>query len=99
MLMGNEVRDLLDALHEGTMTLEEVARRFRARRWPRRDERRPSSYQELAIEELQDPDPYIPGSYDDVVAAYDLGHLTDAQYAVLVHAIAEAQRAEDVADQ
>jgi len=52
-----------------------------------------------AIEELQDPDPYIPGSYDDVVAAYDLGHLTDAQYAVLVDAIAAAQRTEDAADQ
>jgi hypothetical protein len=91
--MSNEVRDLLDALHEGTVTLDEVAQRFRARKWPSRDERQPSSFRELAAAELEDPDPYIPGSYDDVVAAYDLGRLTDPQYAVLAEAIAEAQRA------
>ena len=34
--MSNEVTDLIDALHEGRLTVEEVARRFRKRTWPRR---------------------------------------------------------------
>ena len=53
---------------------------------------------ELAAAELEDPEPYIPGSYDDVAAAYHGGRLTDEQYAVLSEAIAEAQRAEDAGD-
>jgi len=89
--MSNEVRDLLDALNAGTMTLEEVAQRFRTRKWPDRAEPSTASRIELAAE-LEDPDPYIPGSYDDVVAAYDLGRLSDDQYAVLAEAIAEGQR-------
>jgi hypothetical protein len=93
--MSNEVRDLLDALHEGTIRLDEVAQRFKARKWPHRSEPRPTTYREAAAAELQDPDPYLPGSIDDVVAAYDLGRLTDEQYGVLAAAVAEAQRAED----
>jgi len=50
---------------------------------------------EMAAAELEDPEPYIPGSYDDVVAAYDRGRLTDVQYETLVDAIAEARRAEE----
>lgn len=50
---------------------------------------------EMAATELEDPDPYIPGSYDDVVAAYDRGRLTDVQYETLVNAIAEARRTEE----
>jgi hypothetical protein len=49
----------------------------------------------MAAAELEDPDPYIPGSYDDVVAAYDRGRLTDAQYETLVDVIAEARRTEE----
>lgn len=90
--MSNEVTRLLDALHDGSMTLNEVAERFRSRTWPHRLEPQPNSYLEMAAAELEDPDPYIPGSYDDVVAAYDRGRLTDAQYAVLVTAIAESRR-------
>jgi len=96
--MTNEVRSLLDALHEGTMSLDEVAQRFKDRKWPRRSEPRPTTYREAAAAELRDPDPYLPGSYDDVVAAYDLGRLTDEQYAVLAAAIADAQRSEDATE-
>jgi hypothetical protein len=32
------------------------------------------------------PQPYAPGSFDEVVLAYDLGQLTDAGYAVLAEA-------------
>jgi hypothetical protein len=95
--MSNEVSDLLDALYRGDITLDEVARKFRERRWPRRRRPEPASYLELAARELEDPDPYIPGSYDDVAAAYHIGHLTDTQYDVLTDAIAESKRAEDAA--
>src|SRR5262249_55676509 len=93
--MSNEVLHLLDALHEGSMTLDEVAERFRHRSWPHRVRPRPGSYLEMAAAEQEDPDPYIPGSYDDVVAAYDRGRLNDAQYKTLVNAIAEARRTEE----
>jgi hypothetical protein len=90
--MTNEVTDMLDALHAGAMTLEQVADSFRRRQWPDRRRPRPESIQEMAAAELLDPDVYVPGSYDDVVAAYDRGRLTDPQYAVLARAIADAQR-------
>ena|SRR5215472_16039071 len=93
--MSNEIADLLNALHNGSMTLDEVAERFRHRSWPHGVDPRPSSYLEMAAAELEDPEPYIPGSYDDVVAAYDRGRLTDVQYQILVDAIAEARRAEE----
>jgi hypothetical protein len=92
--MTNEVADLLDALHQGSMTLDEVAERFRHRSWPTRKRPQPRSFLEAAAADLEDPDPYIPGSYDDVVAAYDRGQLTDDQYAVLAKAIADATTAE-----
>jgi hypothetical protein len=93
--MTNEVAELLDALHEGNMTLDEVADRFRKRSWPTRSSRRPRSFLEAAAADMEDPEPYIPGSYDDVVAAYDRGRLTDDQYAVLAEAITEAGQTED----
>jgi hypothetical protein len=49
----------------------------------------------MAKSEMQDPDPYVPGSSDDVAAAYHRGQLTDDQYAVLISAIAESKSAED----
>jgi hypothetical protein len=90
-----EVGELLTALRNGTMTLDEVARRFRERRWPRRQAQSTASYIELAKRALEDPEPDVPGSLDEVDAAYDLGQLTDDQYDVLVEAAAESMRAED----
>jgi hypothetical protein len=95
--MSSEVSDLLDALYRGDTTLDDVAEKFRQRRWPRRRRPEPATYLELAARELEDPDPFVPGSYDDVAAAYHIGRLTDSQYAALVEAIAESERAEDAA--
>ena len=39
---------------------------------------------------MQDPPPNVPGSFDDVVAAYDRGEITHAQYWTLVEAVADA---------
>jgi hypothetical protein len=93
--MNNEVTDLLAALRDGTMTTEEVAEKFKQRAWPRRQRPEPASYLEMASQEMRDPEPYVPGSYDDVAAAYHRGELSDEQYAVLIEAIAESKRSED----
>ncbi len=96
--MNNEVTDLLNALHEGKLTVNDVAKRFRERNWPQRQQPEPGSYAEMVVAEAADPDPYIPGSYDDVAAAYHRGQLTDSQYSVLIEAIAESKRASDASD-
>lgn len=93
--MKNEVTDLLDALYDGAMTVDEVARRFRERTWPRRQAATPNSFLEMAAAELQDPELYVSGSYDDVAAAYHRGRLSDADYAVLIEAIADSKAASD----
>jgi hypothetical protein len=93
--MTSEVSDLIKALRDGTMTLDEVAQRFRDRQWPRRRRPRPASYLEMAARTQEDPEPYVPGSFDDVVDAYDRGDLSRAEYRVLSEAVAESKRAED----
>lgn len=93
--MTNEIADLLNALHEGTISLDQVAQRFREHKWPRRSQPEPTSYLESAAAELQDPHPYVPGSFDDVTLAYDRGRLSSDQYDALARAMAEAKRAED----
>jgi hypothetical protein len=92
--MTSEVRDLLTALHQGTVSLEEVEQRFRQRAWPWRRPSQPVTYLEMAAAELLDPDPYLPGSFDDVVAAYDAGTITRDQFRVLAQAVAKAPRAD-----
>lgn len=93
--MSSEVTQLIDALCSGTMSLEEVASRFRRRSWPRMQKPEPETYLELAAAAQEDPEPYIPGSFDDVVVAYDQGKLTDDEYTVLSEAAAQSKRAED----
>jgi hypothetical protein len=92
--MTSEVNDLLKALREGHMALDEVAEKFRQRQWPRRKPR-PTTYAELAKAELEDPEPLVPGSFDDVALAYHRGELSDREYQVLAAAMAESKEAED----
>lgn len=96
--MSNEVVELINALHEGTMTVDEVAQRFRVRTWPRRRRPTSDSYLDALAAELQDPDPYIPESFDDVIAAYDQRKISREQLRILSDAVADAQRAEDAAE-
>jgi len=49
----------------------------------------------MAAAELQDPDPYIPNSFDDVAAAFHQKKITRDQFRALSEAVAYAQRAED----
>jgi hypothetical protein len=93
--MTSEVSDLLKALQDGTMTLEQVAQRFRERKWPRRRRSPPASYLEMAARAQEDPEPYDPESFDDVTAAYHSGELSDSEYDTLAEAMAESKRAED----
>jgi hypothetical protein len=93
--MSNEVTDLIGALQDGSMSLEEVARRFRERSWPRRRRPAPTNYLEMAAAAQEDPEPYVPGSFDDVAAAHQQRKITDAEYAVLSDAVAASKLAED----
>jgi hypothetical protein len=93
--MTTEVNDLIAALRDGTMNLDQVAQRFRNRPWPRRAKPLPTTYMELATAAQEDPEPTEPGSFDEVDAAYYQGKITDEQYEVLAQAMAESMRAED----
>jgi hypothetical protein len=93
-MTDGDVRDLLTALRTGTLTLDEVAHRFRSRVWPDQAAPEPQTYLELAAEGLRDPEPDVPGSFDEVTAAYDRGELTREQYRTLAHAVADAINAE-----
>lgn len=87
-----EVRELLAALRANTVTLTEVAEQFRRRAWARSLRPEPRTFREMA--EQLDPGLPVPGSIDDLTAAYDRGDLTADQYDVLAAAIAGAFRAE-----
>jgi hypothetical protein len=76
------------------MSLEQVAQRFRERSWPRTTPPPATSYLELAQRASEDPRPDVPDSFDDVVAAYGRGEITEEQYDVLGNAVAESIRNE-----
>lgn len=94
--MNTDVTELIAALQNGSMTLEEVADRFRERSWPRRNTKKAATYLDLAAAAERDPDPYLEGSFDDVAAAFHRGELSDVQYEALAQAMAESMRQEDM---
>jgi hypothetical protein len=93
--MTGEVSDMIKALRDGSMTLDQVAQQFRERKWPRRKRKPPASYLEMAARAQEDPEPYDPESFDDVTAAYHRDELSDSEYDTLAEAMAESKRAED----
>jgi hypothetical protein len=93
--MSSDVDKMIESLRDGSMSLDEIARRFRKRSWPRRKLQPPTDYMELATAAQQDPDTYRSGSFDDVIAAHQDGRITDSEYAVLSEAVAESKRNED----
>ena len=98
MTSASEVTDLITALREGSMSLDEVALRFRERSWPHTKAPPPANYIEMAAAAQEDPEPYVPGSFDQVAAAYRRGELTRVQYRALAEAVADSFRAEDQRD-
>jgi hypothetical protein len=92
----SEVTDLIDSYKAGELTLDELAERFRSRRWPRTPPPlRPSSYLEMAARAQEDPGPDVPDSFDDVEAAFFRHELSVEEYELLRRVVAEALRAED----
>lgn len=83
-----EVARLIAALREGRLSAEDVAARFRRRSWVVARRPVPRSHAELAAQ--QDVGADVPGSFDEVVAAYDRGELTREQYRALADAVADA---------
>jgi hypothetical protein len=79
---GSAVTAMLRSYREGLLSLDDLSLEFRARRWPRVPDVCPPEL-EPARDAIDDPEPYVPGSFDDVVLAYDLGWLSDADYDVL----------------
>jgi hypothetical protein len=84
---GGEVTGMIDAWRAGQMTLADLAWQFQARNWPAVPPACPPGMAE-ARAAIDDLEPYVPGSFDDVVLAYDLGQLTDAGYETLARAAA-----------
>lgn len=95
-MSGSDVTECIAALRGGWMSLDEVAERFRQRNWPAARRPTPTSYAEMA--QQQDVEPDVPGSYDEVTAAYDRGDLTSHEYMVLSDAVAAAINAAAPAD-
>jgi hypothetical protein len=91
---ATELIGLIDRYASGQLTLEELARRFRGRNWPSVPGAWTSDLEEAASA-IDDPAPYVPGSFDDVVLAYDLGRLSDQEYDILAAAAAASRRATD----
>ena len=79
---GSTVTAMIASYRDGGLSLDDLSLEFRARRWPRVPDVCPPEL-EQARAAIDDPEPYVPGSFDDVVLAYDLGWLSDADYDVL----------------
>lgn len=92
--MSSEVVELITALRDGTMTLDQVAQRFRDRIWPGPLNPPPATYLEAAAAAQRDPEPDQPGSFDEVTAAYDRGELSRTQYRTLAEAVAASEGVE-----
>lgn len=82
---GSAVTAMLASYRAGRLTLEDLGLEFRARRWPVVPAVWPPDM-EQARAALDDPEPYVPGSFDDVVLAYDLGQLSDQEFEFLTGA-------------
>ena len=93
--MSSEIAELIAELRNGTLSLEEVAQRFRERSWPRTRGPEPQTYLELAAAAQEDPEALVSGSFDEVVASYRRGELSRPDYRLLAEAAAEGMRRED----
>ena len=82
---GSAVTAMLTSYHEGRLSLDDLTLEFQVRRWPQVPDVCPPELDQ-ARAAIDDPEPYVPGSFDDVVLAYDLGWLADADYDVLATA-------------
>jgi len=77
---------LIAAYRSGAITLGELARTLQTWKLPAVPSACPPGLQDASAA-IDDLEPYVPGSFDDIVRAYDLGELTDADYATLATAL------------
>jgi len=87
-MSASEVARLLADLRAGRVSVDDVAERFRRRDWAASRRQLGAAYEEMAAQ--QDADVDVPGSLDEVTAAYDRGELTSDEYRVLSDAVADA---------
>jgi hypothetical protein len=83
------VTALLTAYRCGQLTLGQLAGEFRRLPWRTVPPTCPPDLA-AAAPAVDDLEPYMPGSFDDVVRAYDAGLLGDDEFAVLAPAAAQA---------
>jgi hypothetical protein len=92
----SEVTDLIASYKAGDLTLDELAERFRSRRWPRTPPpTRTSNYLQMAAGAQEDPGSDVPDSFDDVEAAFFRHDLSAEEYELLRRAATEAHPAEE----
>jgi Zeta toxin len=85
-LPGGAVAAMIDAYRRGQLGLEGLGLEFRVRRWPAVPPVCPPAL-EPAAPAVDDLEPYLLGSFDDVLLAYDLGKLSDDEYEFLAEAV------------
>jgi hypothetical protein len=85
---ATDVPGLVAELRAGRLTIGDLAERFRNRDWPAAGRRWPGTYAEMAAH--QDVGTDVPGSLDEVTAAYDRGDLSSDEYRALCDAVADA---------
>lgn len=90
----SDVTDMIAAYRRGTLSLDELAQRFRDRTWPSR-RLSPLALQEAYKRELQDPEPIAEGSFDEVASAYLQGEISSQEYDILARAAGEATPSQD----
>ena len=81
------VTGMIRSYMSGALTLDALCWKFRRRRWVAVPSTCPAGL-EAAAAAIDDPEPNVPGSFDDVVRAYDLGWITDPDYEALAAAAA-----------
>ena len=75
----DEVMGMIRSYLAGALTLDAICQKFQSRHWPAVPAACPAGLEEAAPA-IDDPEPYVPGSFDDVVRSYDLGWITDPDY-------------------
>lgn len=83
--------NMIAAFRADELTLSQLAELFHARQWPAVPAACPPSIAAAAAA-VDDPQPYIPGSFDDVVRAFDMGHISETDYELLAWASSSASR-------
>jgi hypothetical protein len=83
---GSDMMSLIYHYQARRLTLDGLVRQIRQRPWTPVPPVCPPGLAAARLA-IDDPKPWIPGSFDEIVLAYDLGLLTDEDYEALVRAL------------